>query len=71
MIIRVNWERNPEIQLVWSTAYVVKYKVKEIAKGLLKHHSCSMLLMWTTKTAVCLKTKDIFNTFMCFNWFSG
>ena len=41
--------------------YVVKYKVKKMAKSLLKHHCyCPMLLMWTTKTAVYLQTKAIF-----------
>ena len=38
--------------------YVVKYKVRTIAKSLLKHYChFPMLLMRTTKTAVCLQTK--------------
>ena len=42
--------------------YVVKYTVREIAKSLLKHHCyCPKLLMRTTKTAVCIQTKDIFH----------
>ena len=33
--------------------YVVKYKVRNKAKGLLKHHCyCPMSLMWTTKITV-------------------
>ena len=41
--------------------YVVKYKMKKMAKSLLKDHDyCPMLLMQTTKTAVCLQTKAIF-----------
>ena len=40
----------------------MKYKVRKMAKSLLKHHCyCPMLLMWTTKTAVCLQTKAIFH----------
>ena len=43
------------IQLVRPTEYVIKYKVREIANSLLNHHCyCPMLLMRTTKTAVCL-----------------
>ena len=42
--------------------YVVKYKLRKMAKTLLKHHCyCPMLLMRTTKTAVCLQTKAIFH----------
>ena len=38
--------------------YVVKYKVRKMAKSLLKHHCyCPKLLMRTTKTGVCLQTK--------------
>ena len=49
--------------------YVVKYKVRKMTKSLLKHHCyCPMLLMRTTKTAVCLQTQAIFITFMGFNW---
>ena len=43
--------------------YVVKYKVRKMSKSLLKHHCscyCPILLMRTTKTAVCLQTKAIF-----------
>ena len=41
--------------------YAVKYKVRKMAKSLLKHHCyCPMLLMRTTKTAVCYQTKAIF-----------
>ena len=41
---------------------VVKYKVQKVAKGLLKQHCyCPMLLMWTTKTAICLQTNTIFH----------
>ena len=40
--------------------YVAKYKVRKMAKSLLKHHCCCpMLSMRTTKTAVCLQTKAI------------
>ena len=44
-----------EIQL----GYVVKYKVRKMAKG----HHCyyPMLLMRATKTAVCLQTKATFH----------
>ena len=43
-------------------SYAVKYKVGKMAKGLLKHQCyCPMLLMQTTKTAVCLQTKAIFH----------
>ena len=42
--------------------YVVMYKVRKMAKCLLNLHCyCPMLLMWTTKTAVCLQTKAIFH----------
>ena len=42
--------------------YVVKYDIRTMAKSLLKHHCyCPMLLMRTTKTAVCLQTKAIFH----------
>ena len=43
-----------EIQLVRPTEVdVVKYKVRKMAKSLLKHHCyCPILLMQTTKTAV-------------------
>ena len=42
--------------------YVVTYKVRKMAKSLLKQHFyCPMLLMHTTKTAVCLQTKAIFH----------
>ena len=37
------------------------YMGREMVGSLLKHHCyCPMLLMWTTKTAVCLQTKAIF-----------
>ena len=50
---------------------VVKFKVKKMAKSLLKHHCyCQMLLMRTTKTAVCLQ-RPFFITFMDFNWCSS
>ena len=40
--------------------YVVKCKVIKMAQSRLKHHCyCPMLLMRTTKTAVCLQTKAI------------
>ena len=53
-----------EIQPVWLPEVCVKYKEGKIAKSLLKHHCyCSMLFMWTTKTAVCLQTKAIFTGF--------
>ena len=40
--------------------YVVKYQVRKMATRLLKQHCyCSMLLMQTTKTAVCLQTNAI------------
>ena len=41
--------------------YVVKYKVRKMAKSLLKHHCycCPVLLMHTTKTSVCLQTETI------------
>ena len=39
--------------------YVVKHKVRKMAKGLLKHHChCPIVLLQTTKTAVCLQTKE-------------
>ena len=42
--------------------YVVKYKVRKMTESLLKHHcNCPVLLMRTTKTAVCLQTKAIFH----------
>ena len=45
---------------------VVTYKVRKmatsLAKSLLKQHCyCPMLLMQTTKTAVCLQTKGVFH----------
>ena len=40
--------------------YVVNYKVRKMAKSLLKYHCyCPMLLMRTTKTYVRLQTKAI------------
>ena len=63
----VQAEKPIEIQL----RYVVKYKVRKMAKSLLKHHFyCPMLLMWTTKTAVCLQTKATFDQLYGFNWCS-
>ena len=51
-----------EIQQSGQLRYVVKYKVRIMAKSLLKHHCyCPMLLMRTTKTAVRLQTKGIFH----------
>ena len=42
--------------------YVVKYIVRNMPTSLLKLHCyCPMLLMRTTKTAVCLQTKAIFH----------
>ena len=67
VVIRVQisqTEKTIEIQLVRPTMpeYAVKYKVRKMAKSLLKHHCyCRLLLMWTTKTAVCLQTKAIFH----------
>ena len=50
--------------------YVVKYKVRTMAKSFLKHHRyCPMLLLPTTKTAVCLQ-RPCFITFMGLNWCS-
>ena len=41
--------------------YVVKYKVRNMAKSQLKQHCyCAMLLMRTSKTAVYSQTKAIF-----------
>ena len=42
--------------------YVVKYKVRKMAKSLLKNRYCPMLLMRTPKTAVYLQTKAFFTT---------
>ena len=52
-----------EIQSVTGQLrYVVKYKVRKMAKSLSKDHCCCpMLLMQTTKTSVCLRTKAIFH----------
>ena len=44
--------------------YVVKFQVREMAKSLLKHRYCPMLLMRTTKTAVCLQNKDHFSSLL-------
>ena len=53
------------IKSIRNTRQVVKFKVKKMAKCLLKHHCyCPMLLMRTIKTAVCLQTKSICITFM-------
>ena len=42
--------------------YVVKYQVEKMPTSLLKQHCyCSMLLIQTTKTAVCLQTEAIFH----------
>ena len=41
--------------------YVVKYKVRKMAKSLFKHHCYCPMLMQTTKTAVRLQTKAIFH----------
>ena len=42
--------------------YVVKYEVRTFTKSLSKHHCyCPILLMQTTKTAVCLQTKAIYH----------
>ena len=47
--------------------YMVKYKVRKMAKSLLKLHCyCPMLLVQTTKTTLCLQTKAIVITFMGF-----
>ena len=47
---------------------VVKYKVRKMAKSLLKHHCyCLMLLMWNTKTAVCLQTNAVFHHLYVFS----
>ena len=41
---------------------VVKYKGRKMAKSLLKYHCyCPVLLMQTTKIAVCLQIKAIFH----------
>ena len=53
-------EKAIEIQLVRPTE--VCGKVRKMAKVLLKHNCfCPMLLMRTTKTAVCLQTKAFFH----------
>ena len=53
-------EKTIEIQFVRPTELCSKVKVRKMAKSLLKHHCyCPMLLMWTTKTAICLQTKAI------------
>ena len=48
---------------------LVKFKVREMAISLSKHHCyCPMLLIRTTKTAVCLQTKAIFHhLYVCVN----
>ena len=52
--------------------YVVKYQVIEMLTSLLKQHCyCPMLLMRTTKTAVCLQTKAIFHHLYGFKWCSS
>ena len=49
------------LQYSWP-GYLVKYKVRKMATRLVKQHCyCPMLLMQTTKTAVCLQTKAIFH----------
>ena len=59
----VHVEKTIEIQLVRPTeACGIKYKVRKLAKILLKYRCyCPLLLMQTTKTAVCLQTKAIFH----------
>ena len=50
------------MQLSGQLRYVVKYKVRKMDQSLLKRPwYCPMLLMRTTKTAVCLQTKAIFH----------
>ena len=53
-------EKTMEYNQSGQLRYVVKYKVRKIAKSMLKHHCyCLMFLMETTKTAVCLQTMAI------------
>ena len=48
--------------LLGKLRYVKKYKGGKMSKSLLKHYRyCPMLLMWTTKADICLKTKAIFH----------
>ena len=60
---RILSEKTIEIQLVRPTeVYVVKYRLRNMAKCLLKNlYHRPMLLMRTTKTAVCLQRKAIFH----------
>ena len=62
MVIWVKYFQTEKIKQIQvrPTEYVVKYKVRKMTKNVLKRHCyCPVLLMWTTKTAVCLKTKAI------------
>ena len=57
-----NKKKQKKFNLSGQLRYAAKYKVRKMAKSLLKHHCyCPMLLMWTTKTVVCLGTKVIFH----------
>ena len=62
MVKNIQVENTIEIQLVRPTVHMAKYKVRKMAKSLLKHCCyCPVLLMQTTKTDVCLQTKAIFH----------
>ena len=55
-------EKVKEIQLVRLTEVCGEVPSEKMPTSLLKQHCyCPMLLMWTTKTAVCLQTKAIFH----------
>ena len=54
-------EKALEIQQARQVRHVVKFKVKRMAKSLLKLLCyCQMFLMRTTKTAVCLQTNHLY-----------
>ena len=62
LVKNVQTEKPMEIQVVRPTDFIFKYEARKMPKCLLKHHCyCLMLLMRTTKTAVCLQTKAIFH----------
>ena len=58
-----NQKKTIEIQLVRPTEVCGNnvQREKNGYKSVKQHCYCPMLLMWTTKTAVCLQTKAIFH----------
>ena len=57
-------EKTIKVHLVGPNEICGKYKVRTMAKSLLKHHCyCPIIMMRSTKTAFCLQTMTIFHPF--------